>query len=275
MHDDSISILILSTTVFFSCITGFIIYFVVLYRNKQLKNKKEQEQLQAAFQQELLKTQLEVQEHTLNYISSEIHDNITQVLSFVKLTLATLNNSSEDKKQSKINESRELIAQTITDLRDLSKSLSFEYITSVGLIKTIEIEVERINKSGLIGVSFTLEGESYSLGEQRELVLFRIFQETLNNTLKHSGAKHLKIMLQYHSDLFNLTLEDDGSGFSIQTLDNKLGSGLKNIENRASLIGGIATIESAPDKGCCVKVALNPFKQQFYTDGGTHPNRIS
>jgi signal transduction histidine kinase len=275
MQDDSISLLVLSATAFFACLTGFIVYFVVLYRNRQLKNKKEQEQLQATFRQELLKTQLEVQEHTLNYISTEIHDNITQVLSFVKLTLGTMAGAFEGEKKIKINESRELVAQTITDLRDLSKSLSFEHISSLGLVETIEIEVERINKSGLIGVSFIKEGDIYSLGEQRELVLFRVFQETLNNTLKHSGAKHLKIVLQYHSDLFNLTLEDDGSGFSMEMLDNKHGSGLKNIENRAALIGGIATIESAPGKGCCVKVALNPLKQQFYTDGGTHPDRIS
>ncbi len=119
------------------------------------------------------------------------------------------------------------------------------------------------------------EGNAYSLGEQRELVLFRIFQETLNNTLKHADAKHLKIILQYHPDLFNLMLEDDGSGFSVKMVDNKLGSGLKNIENRASLIGGIANIVSTPHKGCRTKISLDPLKTQFYTDGGTHPDRIS
>jgi signal transduction histidine kinase len=275
MHDDSISILILSTTVFFACITGFIIYFVVLYRNKQLINKKEQEQLQAAFHQELLKTQIEMQEQTLEYISREIHDNITQVLSFVKLNLAMSGNISIEDRQSRINESRELISQTITDLRDLSKSLSFDHIISLGLVQTIEMEVERINKSKLINVSFSVDGEGYSLGEQRELVLFRIFQEALNNALKHAGAKHFKIVLQYHSDLFNLTLKDDGSGFSSETLDNKSGSGLRNMENRAALIGGIAKIDSSPGKGCSVTVTLDPFKQQFYADGGPHPNSFS
>ena len=168
-----------------------------------------------------------------------------------------------------------MISQAINDLRDLSKSLSFEHITTLGLIKTIEIETERINKSGLIEVLFLQEGDVYSLSEQHELVLFRIFQEALNNALKHSGAKHFKISLQYHSDLFNLTLEDDGSGFSAEALNNKSGSGLKNMENRAALIGGIAVIDSAPGKGCCVKVTLNPFKQQFYADGRTHPDSLS
>lgn len=273
MRDDSINLVVIGGSLFLALLVCSVVYFVVLYRNKQLKNKQEQEELQTAFNKELLKTQLEVQEQTLNYVSTEIHDNITQVLSFVKLTLANIASSVDEAKKNKINESRELLAQTITDLRDLSKSLSFEHIASIGLLKTIEIEIERINKSGLLSVTFIVEGKVYSLGEQLELVLFRIFQETLNNTLKHSGAKHLKIMLQYHSDLFNLTLEDDGSGFSTEMTDNKRGSGLKNIENRAALIGGTATIDSAPGRGCCVKVTLNPLKQQFYTDGGTHPNR--
>jgi signal transduction histidine kinase len=273
-NDDIFQIVVL-TGILFAFLASFIVYFVVLYRNRQLKNQREQEKLQASFRQELLKTQLEVQEQTLNHISTEIHDNITQVLSFVKLTLANIASSSEGEKKSKINETRELIAQTITDLRDLSKSLSFEHITSLGLLKTIEKEAERINKSGLLDVSIIKEGKIYSLGEQRELLLFRIFQETLNNTLKHANAKHLKIILQYHPDLFNLTLEDDGSGFSLKMIDNKQGSGLKNIENRASLIGGTASIVSAPDKGCCTKISLNPLTPQFYTDGGTHPNRIS
>ncbi|MBV8389749.1 MAG: hypothetical protein JO080_08120 [Mucilaginibacter sp.] len=264
MKDDGINLVVIAASLLLALLVCSVVYFVVLYRNKQLKNKKEQEELEANFRQELLKTQLEVQEETLNYISSEIHDNITQILSFVKLTLGSIASGIEEGKKTKIIETRELVAQTITDLRDLSKSLSFEHIASQGLIRTIEKEVERVNKSGLIEISLEQEGNSYSLGEQRELVLFRIFQETLNNTLKHAGAKHLKIMLQYDTDLFILTLKDDGSGFSAETLENKSGSGLRNIENRASLIGGTATIDSSPGKGCNIKVVLNPLKQQLY-----------
>lgn len=264
IKDENINLVVIATGMFFALLVFSVIYFVVLYRNRQLKNKKEQDELHANFSQELLKTQLEVQEQTLNYISNEIHDNITQVLSFVKLSLGNIASGIEGEKKNKVVETRELVAQSITDLRDLSKSLSFEHIAAIGLIRTIENEVERVNKSGLLAISLEQDGASYPLGEQRELVLFRIFQESLNNTLKHADAKHLKIMLQYSADLFILTLEDDGSGFSTKTLENKSGSGLRNIENRASLIGGTATIDSSPGKGCHIKVVLNPQKQQLY-----------
>jgi len=273
MPDDNLRFLILSTAMFFAVIAGFIIYFVVLYRNRQLKNRQEQEQLQSNFKQEVLKAQIEMQEQTLNHVSREIHDNITQVLSFVKLNLAMMAKTEEPEKKTGIDETRELVAQAITDLRDLSKSLSFEQIKQIGLLKTIEIETKRINKTAVIKTILNTDGDIYPLGHQRELVLFRIFQEALNNSLKHSGAKHFKISLQYYRELFNLTLEDDGVGFSKELFGKGDGSGLRNIENRAALIGAIATIDSAPDKGCIINISLNPLEQQLYIDED-HSNRI-
>jgi signal transduction histidine kinase len=163
-----------------------------------------------------------------------------------------------------------LVAQVINDLRNLSKSLSFEHIAELGLIKTIEIEVSRINTSGLLNTQLIITGDSFPLGEERELVLFRIFQEGLNNTLKHAHAKHLKISLQYSKQIFNLNLEDDGNGFEPNELHNIGGSGLKNMQNRAALIGAVTIIDSLPGKGCSIKVTLNPT-QHIYADGN-YPN---
>ena len=272
MPGEDIRLLILSTAGLFAFILGFIIYFIVLYRNRQLKNKQEQEQQESAFRQELLKTQIEVQEQTLHYISSEIHDNITQVLSFIKLNLAMISGKDEDQ-NTRIRENRELVAQVITDLRDLSKSLSYEHIINLGLVETIEIESQKVNKSDIIKLSLLIEGEVYLLGSQCELVLFRIFQEALNNTLKHSGAKHFKITLQYHPEIFNLTLEDDGNGFSAGSFNKGNGLGLRNMENRAMLIGAVATIDSRPGKGCNIKISLNPSEQRLYANE-YHPDSI-
>jgi len=268
---NNIAGLIIISTLIFLIAPIFVVLFIQVYNQRKKKHAEEKELLKITFQQELLKTRMEVQEQTLNNISREIHDNITQVLSFVKLNLGLIDEVNEEN-QNKITESRELVAQTINDLRYLSKSLSFEYITEHGLVKTIETEANRINNSGLIGISLNIGGTPYSLGEQRELVLFRIFQEALNNTLKHASAKHLKINLQYSKLLFNLTLEDDGIGFTTEP-DNNNGSGLKNMQNRATLIGAVASISSAPGNGCLIKVTLNPIESQLFDDG-TVTNRF-
>ena len=107
--------------------------------------------------------------------------------------------------------------------------MSFEHISSQGLIKTLETETERLTRSGIINVIFAVEGDVYSLGEQRELVIFRIFQEAVNNTLKYAKAANLKIGLYYTAQMFNLLIEDDGAGFNTEKVDNKGGSGLRNM----------------------------------------------
>ena len=264
---EKIKALVYLTAGLFTLITGFVIYFVVLYRNRQLKNKQEQEKRESSFRQELLKTRIEMQDQTLSRVSREIHDNITQVLSFVKLNLALVNTPDEEQRTEKIAESRELVAQAISDLRDLSKSLSLEHITRQGLVKTIEAEAARLTKSGIIRATVVTEGDVILLGEQRELVLYRIFQESINNALKHANAKDFKIVLKYIPEMFILTLEDNGSGFSTADAGTGEGSGLKNMENRAALIGAVAAISSAPGKGCHIKVSLNPLKNDHYPDG--------
>ncbi|MDT3404604.1 sensor histidine kinase [Mucilaginibacter terrae] len=274
IDDREIELLIVSALLFFCCLVAFIIYFIILYKDRQNKHKQEQEFLQSKFKQELLKAQLEIQEQTLTTISREIHDNIGQVLSFVKLNLGSGLTGGVEVMQQKMTESRELVAQAINDLRDLSKSLSFHHIMHLGLAKSIEIAAEQINKSGLLNINVNIDGEPYSLGEQSELVLFRIFQESLNNALKYAEASHFDIDLQFTTQIFKLTLIDDGRGFSVEErMLEGSGAGLKNIENRASLIGATASIQSAPGKGCTIIVLLDHTLQSHAN--GDHPNSIS
>jgi signal transduction histidine kinase len=268
-----LEILFASAVLFFSCLVGFIIYFIVLYKNRQIKHHREQEHLQSNFRQELLKAQLEIQEQTLSHIGREIHDNIGQVLSFVKLNLGTSTNNLLHLQQ-KMVESRDLVAQAINDLRDLSKSMSFQHIVHLGLVKAIQIEAERVNKSNLLQLEVKVEGEIYELGQQCELVLFRIFQESLNNALKHAEAQLFKIDLRFTAESFNLTLEDDGRGFTVtERLNDGYGSGLKNIESRAAMIGAVASISSSPGNGCLVSIELNHLTPQINVNG-SYTDRI-
>jgi signal transduction histidine kinase len=269
--DEEVILILIAGTAMLMLLGVFIVSFLLLYQRKQNKNLFEKEQLKSSFQQELLKTRMEIQEETLNTISRELHDNITQVLSFVKLNLGVLSKSLDGNGQIKLNDNRELIAQSISDLRNLSKSISFEHISAIGLVKTLEMEADRINRSDIISVSLQVEGEIYALGEQRELVLFRIFQEALNNALKYAQASNFKISLYYKTQMFNLTVEDDGIGFEPGLLKDKSGSGLRNITNRASLIGAEAVINSSPGNGCSIKLSLNPLVQETYANG-THSN---
>src|SRR5476651_2013334 len=128
--DEEVILIIIAGTALLLLLGFFMVGFLLMFQKKQNKNALEKAELKSSFKQELLKTRLEIQEETLNYVSREMHDNITQVLSFVKLNLGLLGNTLDGVEKVKLNDNRELISQTITDLRNLSKSLSFEHISA-------------------------------------------------------------------------------------------------------------------------------------------------
>lgn len=264
--NQQVIVTIVATVVLLILIGVVMLVLAVYYYNNKKRHAIEKEHLKSSFRQELLKAQLEIQEQTMHNISQEIHDNIGQVLSFVKLNLATAATLNSEEKNARITESKDLIAQAIGDLRDLSKSLSVDYFANKGFIGSITNEVERINKSRLINVNFNIEGTPYRIDEQTELVLFRILQESINNTLKHAGAEHLSISLKYTADLVTLTSLDDGVGFDPAEAKGKNGSGLKNILNRANLIGAAVAINSVVGSGSEIRISLNPLEKHPYAD---------
>lgn len=264
--NQQIVVTIVAVVVLLILIGLIMLFLAVYYHNNKKEHHLEKERLKSSFRQELLTAQLEMQEQTMRNISQEIHDNIGQVLSFVKLNLATATTLNNGEKDERITESKELVAQAITDLRDLSRSLSVDNFAAKGFIPAIKTEVERINKSKLLSINYKQKGTAFSLGEQTELVLFRLLQESINNTLKHANAQCLNISLQYAKDLVTLTTSDDGTGFDLDEAIGKNGSGLKNIKNRASLIGASVLIKSAVGEGSEIKVSLNPSQQHAYVD---------
>lgn len=266
-EDKDVIIFIIAGTAILFLLGLFIISFLFFYQKKQNSYIKEKNQLKNNFRQELLKTQLEVHEHTLNHVSQEIHDNIGQVLAFIKLNLGTIKSLPEAEKQERIDESRDLVSHVITDLRDLSKSLSYETLATKGLAETIRTELNRINRAANFSLDFNIIGQSFPLSQQRELVVFRIFQECMQNIIKHSEANQLKITLQYSTELFNLIIQDDGIGFCPDDAIEQVGAGMKNMKSRAKLIDATISITSSSGKGCITKVSLNPSQTQVSFDG--------
>ena len=210
------------------------------------------------FQQELLKTKIEIQNQTFQNISQEIHDNIGQVLSLVKLNLHTADFNDLPATMEKINCSKVLVGKAIVDLRDLSKSLSTELIKEVGLNRTIQQELTLMSKTGQYKTILNQHGKPFRFDKQKELIMFRIFQELINNIISHSGAKTVNVRLFYEAELFNLTVSDDGEGFDDALLVNeeKFGLGIRNMQTRAELIGATFQMNSAPGKGTTVSIEL-------------------
>lgn len=250
---------VISATIVFLLLGLFIILFLLFYSRRQRENRKEKQLMKSRFEQEILKTQIEIQEQTFKNISQEIHDNIGQVLSLAKLNLNTLPVSQDELVTIKLNDTKQLVGKAINDLRDISRSLHGEKIAEWGLKESIARELKFLQNSGKFKTSLEVTGNPYKLEQQKEIILFRIVQEAFNNSVKYSGADNISVKLNYNDADFVLKINDDGAGFDSTLLNSaNTGIGLKNMQNRTKIIGGIFSLHSAPGKGTEIAIIITP-----------------
>ncbi len=247
---------IIVVTLLFLLLAGFIIEFFIIFQKRRKEYLVEKLNLQNTFQQELLKTKLEIQEQTFQNISQEIHDNIGQTLSFIKLNINTVSYDISDPDKEKLNESKNLLTKVIQDLRDLSKTLNTDFIKEIGLVKAIEQQLQILQKSGVYKTQLMVTGEAFELSLQLKLVVFRVVQEALNNAVKHSDASSLNVSINYQSEKLVITVNDNGKGFDIKELESNKGIGFRNMVNRMQLIKGSVKVNSTSGKGTSVIIQL-------------------
>lgn len=248
--DEEVYVTIVTVSVLIFILGIVVVISIMRYQNSIQKLMN----LKAQYDQEILTSQIEVQNTTLQYIGRELHDNIGQLLSVAKINLNVLEETTQDTENGEfIKQTNELVEQSIHELRALSKSLDGDFVHDFGLQQSIAHELQRIRKTKKFETELTLHGEKYTLGYDREIVLFRIVQEILNNALKHSKAKNIEIDITYLPNNFTLTVTDNGKGFDFETvMKNELsqsGAGLRNIKRRASLINFDCDIDSQINQG--------------------------
>lgn len=252
-----IAISIIVATLLFLLLAGFIFAFFIIFQKRRKEYLAEKLNLQNTFQQELLKTRLEIQEQTFQNISQEIHDNIGQTLSFVKLNINTVSfDLISDLDKEKLNESKNLLTKVIQDLRDLSKTLNTDFIKEIGLVKAIEQQLQMLQKSGVYKTDLLVTGEAFEISLQFKLVLFRVVQEVLNNIVKHANASSINISINYQHDMLMIVIKDNGKGFDLKELESNKGIGFRNMVNRMRLINGLIKVNSVAEKGSSVTIEL-------------------
>jgi signal transduction histidine kinase len=246
-------ILIVGGAAIFSILVFFIITFIVLYQRRFYKYAREKQDLQNSFQREILKTQLETQEETFHQIGEEIHDNIGQLLSSTKMMLG-LTERSLPSVPDLLRTAQETLGKAISELRALSKSLNKEWLHQFNVIQNLETEIDRINSANVLKIELRTTVKLLLLSPEGQVMLFRIIQEALHNSIKHANAKTIQINIK-QDDQIRVSVMDDGRGLQ----DNKeeiLGVGIINMKHRTNLLGG--TIEWLPGElnGTEVRIEL-------------------
>jgi len=258
MANNDIKELIIITTLIFLIAPAFLVLYIFIYNKRKKRHIEEKQLMQLTFESELIKTQMEIREQTMQTIGADLHDNIGQLLSLTSLTLNSVKLEDAEKAQQKIDAALDLTMRSIKEMRLLGKLLQGEQLIGLGLSEAIRHEINWIEKSGQYVVNYDIEGEQPAQNNpDKDLILFRILQEVFNNIIKHSKAKEISIKLAYSDQGVRLQVIDNGEGFDVTNLpDDQKGMGLLNIQKRAEIVGGRFFIQSQPGEGTCTDIFI-------------------
>lgn len=250
-----IVILIVGTSVTLF-LAGSIIFFVVFYQKRMLQKKMELQNLEADYQRQLLQSTIDSQEKERKRIAADLHDGVGAMLSATKLNLNMLKSGAipQEEQPEALEETKEIIDETIETVRRISKDLMPTALESFGLAKALQELCEKLSNKHL-SINFVETGKEPELDQAHQLLLYRIVQELVNNAIKHAEADEIQLIIDWHEPL-QIIVEDNGKGFDLSEVkqDIKRGVGLYSIENRVSLIKGKVEINTNPGQGTSIKI---------------------
>jgi two-component system sensor histidine kinase UhpB len=197
---------------------------------------------------------LHAQEEERARVARDLHDEVNQSLTGLLLRLEAAREAAPPLLEAEIDETKALANQAMTELLSLARQLRPTALDDLGLAAAIEGQVERLGR-GEIETSLATEGDFSDLGDDAQLVVYRVAQEALNNAARHSGASRVEVHLRRGEDGgVVLEVADDGRGFAFDQSERGLGIG--GMRERALLVGGNLTIESRPGAGTTVRLEV-------------------
>ncbi|MFN0173791.1 MAG: sensor histidine kinase [Saprospiraceae bacterium] len=248
-------------------VTGILLIIVlalirVAYSNRAqlrvLTQRLEAQAQELQHQQVLLEGNLKGQEEERQRIASQLHDDVCSKLGVMHLTFHRLRRTETSNGQytSMCDEINDLIGETLGITRRISHELVPPTLEGFGLVEAIEELCEQIRNTGAVDIRFEHDITRVELGGvNTELNLFRIVQELANNSLKHSEASFITVELLKDGDIIQLNYSDNGVGFNLKDAQSK-GLGLKNIYNRAKMVGATVQLSTAPENGFEIQLTM-------------------
>ncbi|WP_343688241.1 sensor histidine kinase [Chitinophaga sp.] len=204
----------------------------------------------------LLSAMLEGQEQERTRLARDLHDGLGGLLSGIKLELSTIPTIDDIAiKHDKVNNTLQRLDGAMDELRRIARSMMPEILIKYGLGEATVEYCRGLKKTGVNNIVCQVYNfHTDSMKHTRQVVLYRIMQELVNNAIKHAAASQILVLLQQTGDTIFLTIEDDGAGFDT-TQGNKLkGAGLANIQARVDFLGGKMEIQSEIGTGTTITI---------------------
>ena len=233
---------------------GIVVFVLLFSQRRQLLYRA---RLNAsAHANEMLSTRVEMQDQTLQLFGQELHDNIGQLLSSVKMFLA-LTEQTMEQVPAQFKTATDTLSKAIKEVRSLSKSFNSEWLNQFSLFENLQHETERINSAAAIQMQLNVPSSTLPLSADAQIMIFRVVQEAIQNSIKHAQATSISIDAVMDEVQLRIKISDNGVGFSV---DQKYpaGVGQMNMRNRTELLQGAIAWKSERGKGTDVTITI-PF----------------
>lgn len=217
------------------------IFFVVSLMKHQKKN--------VTLYKEKVQAEINTLENERSRFVSDLHDDFGPVLSSVKLHVASLSPSSPEDEALQ-QKSLSLINDMLSQIHQIANNLMPNALRRKGVVIALKQFADDINNTGKINISVTSESNELNVVKENEIHIYRIIQEAIHNTLKHSKAERMSINFKEAPGEIHFTIDDNGIGYNYDAhRKNSLGLGLKNIISRVEMLNGEIFIDTAVGKG--------------------------
>jgi signal transduction histidine kinase len=209
---------------------------------------------------------LEKESEARRKLARDLHDGPTQSIAAIVMRLnfikMVLQKEELDKAYEEIVKVEEIAQQTTQEIRTMLFAMRPVILETQGLVPALMQYAERLNGNESFQVSIINHGYDGQLGQESEGVIFAIVEEAIGNAKKHAQASEIKVSLVTRDDSLLVEIRDNGIGFDVEatqsTYDQRTSLGMINMNERAELVGGYCSIESARGRGTAVKVEI-PF----------------
>jgi PAS domain S-box-containing protein len=199
---------------------------------------------------------VDVQENERRLIARELHDEIGQSLTALKIMVGQAIRLPDNKTKESLIEAESLVSELLKQVRQLSLDLRPSMLDDLGLLPTLLWHFERFSGQTGIKINFQHKGLGKNLSGEINTTVYRIIQEALTNIVRHAGVTEASVNINNINDILSIQVEDQGKGFNPEELDAKSSTGLSGMRERVLLLEGKLTLETSPGLGTRILVEL-------------------
>ena len=241
-------------------LAGAIVLFITFYQKKMFEARLKQQVLESQFQQKVLEATLDSQESERSRVAGDLHDSIGGMLSAVRIGLSAIGRQLSDTHV--LDAQKQMLDDTIESVRKISRELMPATLEKFGLITAVRELCEKMQATTHIQIGVMELGETRPIDHRRQLMVYRITQELLNNAFKHSKATYIEIVFNFEENLY-LIVEDNGIGLDPRHMEEsgRKSLGLFNIQSRVQLLSATVTIDREKKDGSKITVSV-PYEQK-------------